>query len=339
MRKSSFRAKGGFLATVGGNRRNHWVVVSCMASTFRQALANDLACAGNWEGLMSLKRSPIFVLPVIAVASAAQAADITPITVIPTPVIVPPPEEAPRTHVHIEGGPVFSSSRITDDPEDKFGDIPNDRGYYFGGLARHMFSDNMSFEVGAGFTYFRELSVADEGDDIELRANLGFQTYDLGLGYHPGSDLHTRLLVGLRVLHVSDSLTLDALPDDFDETIGNAWLYGPRIGFATEKPLGGGNLSLLAEVSASFLFGHAAVFENPGGDEEDFSGSRRVGNVEGLIGLGWHPSENVSIAIAYRGQQWWGLRQALTVDNGEVAIFVDADKFIHGPVIRLSLDF
>lgn len=68
---------------------------------------------------MSLKRSPLFVLPLLAAASAASAADISPV-VIAAPTVVPV-VAGPQMLIQVEGGPVFSSTPIIEDSEDKFG--------------------------------------------------------------------------------------------------------------------------------------------------------------------------------------------------------------------------
>ena len=76
---------------------------------------------------MSARSLPLFVLPAIVIATAATAADLTPPPPPPPP---PAPVFDPLTHIGIEGGPIFSPSGLTSDPSDKFGDIPNDRGFY-----------------------------------------------------------------------------------------------------------------------------------------------------------------------------------------------------------------
>lgn len=270
-------------------------------------------------------RSPLFVLPLVAAASVANAADIGPVVVQQA---VAPISFEPTTHFHVEGGLVFSASRITEEEGDKFGEFPNDRGFYVGAVLRRLFAPNWSWQIGAGYTLLHELEV----DRIEstLFSNLRFETFDAEFGFHPGGDIHNRVFGGLRVLHSTDSLELVTIGPSF-LSVGEAWLVGPRVGVSGQLPLGSSSFSFVAELSGAALFGTAEVFL----DGFDASGPRMAFNLEGLGGLAWSSPGGATITIAYRAQQWWGLRQATEVDT----ILVDTNKLIHGAVVRLGFDF
>jgi hypothetical protein len=262
----------------------------------------------------------------VAAASVASAADVGPVVVQQA---IAPISFEPTTHVHVEGGPIFSSSRITEEEGDKFGEFPNDRGFYVGAVLRRLFQPKWSWQIGAGYTLLHELEV--DGIDSTLFSNLRFETFDADVGFHPGGDIHNRVFGGLRVLHSTDSLVLATIGPVFP-SLGEAWLIGPRVGVGGQFPLGTSSFSFVAELSGAALFGTAVVDL----DGLDVSGPRMAFNLEGLAGLAWTSQGGAAITIGYRAQQWWGLRQATEADG---TIFVDTNKLIHGAVVRLGLDF
>ena len=279
-----------------------------------------------------MSRKPLFVLPLTVVATAANAAD-----------IAPPPPPVPQaiidelTHFHIEGGPVFSSARITtQDPPDKFGVIPSDRGFYVGAALRHLSTPHWGWQIAATATWMREVTLTTP--DAILISNLRFQTFDIDAGFHPTSDLHQRLFFGLRVLHSTDSLSLE-IPFDFSESTGEMWLFGPRAGIAWQTPIGASSVAFVAEFSVAALFGHADVFFDMPFDTVDMSGNRAAFNAEGQVGFLVTPGDDFEITFGYRVQQWWGLRQATEVDTFVTEAFVDTNKLIHGPFARVGIDF
>jgi hypothetical protein len=282
---------------------------------------------------MSLKRSPLFVLPLVAAASTAHAADISPVVVAP----VPPVTAGPQMLIQVEGGPVFSSTPITEDPDDKFGEAVGERGFYLGAAVRRMLPSNVGFQAAITGTW---LTGYAEGPAVELLTTMRFMTIDLDAGLHPGGDIRTRMFAGLRVLHTMDTLDLYEFGNGVDEahSVGTAWLFGPRVGANVDRRIGSSSFSFVADVSASALFGNANVLLDLLADV-DASGFRMAFNVEGQLGLAWRPSESFSLAFGYRGQQWWGIRQAVEVETLNNYIAVDADKLIHGPFGRLSLTF
>jgi hypothetical protein len=292
-------------------------------------------------------RSPLFVLPLVAAASAASvanAADIGPVVVQQA---VAPISFDPMTYFHVEGGPIFSSSRITEeenDVVDKFGEFPNDRGFYVGAVLRRLFEPKWSWQVGAGYTLLRELEVESIQGDATLFSNLRFETYDVDIGFHPGGDIRNRVFGGLRVLHSADSLELVSTDPEYyplPSSVGEAWLVGPRVGVGGQFPLGSSSFSFVAELSGAALFGTAEVFL--GGFETkdvDASGPRMAFNLEGLGGLSWSSPGRAAITIGYRAQQWWGLRQATEVEtDGFDRIFVDTNKLLQGVFARLAFDY
>ena len=269
-------------------------------------------------------RSPLFVLPLVAAASVANATDVGPVVVQQA---VAPISFEPTTHVHVEGGLVFSASRITEEG-DKFGEFPNDRGFYVGAVLRRLFQPKWSWQIGAGYTLLHELEV--DGVDATLISELRFETFDADIGFHPGGDIHNRVFGGLRVLHSTDLLVL-LTPGPSFVSEGEAWLVGPRVGVGGQFPLGSSSFSFVVELSGAALFGAAVVDL----DGLDASGPRVAFNLEGLAGLAWSSQGGAAITIGYRAQQWWGLRQATEADD----IVVDANKLLHGVFVRLALDY
>lgn len=265
----------------------------------------------------------------MAAASAANAADINNVVLPVPPAVV----FQPVTHVHVEGGPISSAARITTNPADKYGDIPNDRGFYVGAAIRRLFRPTWSWQIAGTATWLRELVLQDNFGS-ELRSSLRFQTYDVDLGFNPGGNIHNRLFAGLRVLHSVDSLTMVG-GGDFSEATGTAWMFGPRVGASAQLPLGAGGFALVADISASALFGNATVFF----DATDMSGWRTAFNLEGQVGFGWNPPGQMEFVVGYRAQQWWGIRHGTSVSTFFADATVDTDKFLHGPFARLGFDF
>jgi len=284
---------------------------------------------------MSLKRSPLFVLPLVAAASGASAADISPVVIAPPTVV--PVVAGPQMLIQVEGGPVFSSTPIIEDSEDKFGTAVGERGFYLGAAVRRMLPSNIGFQAAITGTWLGGYEVAP---DAELGTAMRFVTIDLDAGLHPGGDIRTRMFAGLRVLHTMDTLDLYQFGNVQDEahSVGTAWLFGPRAGASVDRRIGSSSFSFVADVSASALFGNANVLLDLVVDV-DASGFRMAFNAEGQLGLAWRPSESFSLAFGYRGQQWWGIRQAVEAETFGHNIAVDADKLIHGPFGRLSLTF
>lgn len=281
---------------------------------------------------MSLKPLPLFVLPLVAAASTAQAADIGQVALPPEP---PPIFDDDLWHVHVEGGPVFSPSGITTDPADKFG-VVDDRGRYVGAVIRHLFHPGWSWQIAGTATWMRDLRLRDP--DVRLTSRLEFQTIDADIGIHPTNDIHQRFFAGLRALHSKDMLRL-VIPFDLSRSQGEMWLFGPRGGVSWETPIGSPTFAFLTEFSASALFGHATVFFDLPYDTVDMSGPRSVFNVEGQAAFVWRPATAIEFVVGYRAQQWWGLRQGTEVNTFAVDASVDTDKFLHGPFVRLGLDF
>ena len=106
------------------------------------------------------------------------------------------------------------------------------------------------------------------------------------------------------------------------------------------NPLGNSQFSFLAELSGSVLFGHANL-DRDGNlfDPTPFSGQRTTYNVEALVGLGWQLSEDKTLTVGYRGQQWWGLRNADLINTLDSFIEVSDEKLIHGPFARFAIDW
>lgn len=200
-----------------------------------------------------------------------------------------------------------------------------------------MLPSNIGFQAAITGTWLGGYEVAPFA---ELGTAMRFVTIDLDVGLHPGGDIRTRMFAGLRVLHTMDTLDLYQFGNGTDEahSVGTAWLFGPRAGANVDRRIGSSSFSFVADVSASALFGNANVLLDLLADV-DASGFRMAFNVEGQLGLAWHPSESFALAFGYRGQQWWGIRQAVEAETPGYYIAVDADKLIHGPFARLSLTF
>lgn len=286
---------------------------------------------------MSLKRSPLFVLPLVAAATSASAADISPV-VVPAPTLVPV-VAGPQMLIQIEGGPVFSSTPIIEESEDKFGPAVGERGFYLGAAVRRMLPSNIGFQAAITGTWLGAYAVAPE---VELGTAMRFLTVDLDVGLHPGGDIRTRMFAGLRVLHTMDTLDLYQFGFSPNEahSVGTAWMVGPRAGATVDRRLGSSSFSIVGDISASALFGNANVLLDWNSSPDiDASGFRMAFNIEGQLGFAWRPSESFSVAFGYRAQQWWGIRQAVEAETFDYYILVGADKLIHGPFGRLSLTF
>jgi hypothetical protein len=291
---------------------------------------------------MSFKAAPLFVLPLLAVTTVAEAADpVASPVYIPPP--APPPAFQPLWHAHVEGGPVYSDPgfdiNIFGGDDDKFGDIPDERGFYLGGALRKLFRPNLTWQIAVTGTWFDPLiRFGDDGGvDARLASDVDFQTLDIDLGF---GDLHNRAFAGLRVLHVTDFLSYENEDGDFGSIDAAAWLLGPRVGVAAELPLGNSQFSFLAELSGSALFGHANI-DTAGNifDPTPVSGQRTTYNVEGLVGLGIQLGQDMRLTVGYRGQQWWGLRNADFLGTDDAEIDVSDEKLIHGPFARFAIDW
>lgn len=292
---------------------------------------------------MSFKAAPLFVLPLLAVATAAQAADpvASPVYIPPAP---PPPAFQPLWHAHIEGGPVRSSPdfdiTIFEGPDDKFGDIPDEKGFYVGAALRKLFRPNLTWQIALTGTWFDRIDRQGDifGVDGFFSSDVDFQTLDLDLGF---GSLHNRVFAGLRVLHVTDSLSYDNDFGDFGFVDAEAWLFGPRVGLGAEMPINNSRLSVLAELSGSVLFGHAEIDRdgNPLYAPTPFSGPRTTYNVEALLGIGFEIREGMNLTVGYRGQQWWGLRNANALGTDDFEVLLPDEKQIHGPFARFSIDW
>lgn len=288
---------------------------------------------------MSFKSSPLFVLPILALATpVANAADY----------VEPAPDFVPKTYISAEGGIIWTDHGIREDGDDKFGDIDDDdNGFYAAITARRMFNPSWDIQLTGTGTWLDGASQRADPDGADYRYNtdLDFQTIDLDVGYHPMENPMIRLLLGLRVLHVDDELTYsDTNPfagDHFASFDSNGWAVGPRIGIQSEMMLGDSKFGLIAEGSGSILFGKFDEdwenFNGPSGSDND---SRTVYNLEGLAGLSYHCNENFAITIGYRAQKWWDLREntGVSFDNG-YSLTADPDVLVHGPFARVGLTF
>ncbi|MGV8839909.1 MAG: Lpg1974 family pore-forming outer membrane protein [Bauldia sp.] len=309
---------------------------------------------------MSLKRSPLFVLPVVAAATAANAADMSPVVV--PPVVVPVVVPGPITLIQVEGGPVFSPSgiieatvyeRFVEDPYDKFGTIANERGFYLGAAIRRMSPSNVGMQLAVTGTWINgyQVNPGEFGPTGELFSTMRFQTLDIDVGLHPGGDIRTRFFAGIRALHSVDALHLitDVTEVADAQSVARTWMVGSRVGANVDRPIGSSRVSLVADVSASALFGHSSVLLELqdmtviGDGLYDESGFRMAFNAEAQFGLALHLSETAAFTIGYRAQQWWGLRQATEVqtDDGYWRTYVNVspNKLVHGPFARFGLTF
>mgnify|MGYP001151585567 CR=1 FL=1 len=282
---------------------------------------------------MALKSAPLFVLPLLAVATtSASAADLAE---------APPPEFSPLTYISIEGGPVWSNSSLNEPNRDKFGDIDDANGFYAAATLRRMFNPSWDWQITGTGTWFSTLDA--KGEFSEAHSDLDFQTVDLDLGYHVNGNPLTRLLFGARLLHSNDSL--DYIYGDggfnFDYSYeAEGWAIGPRVGLQSETMLGGSQFGFVAEGSGSVLFGSFDVDRHDwdsGGSSS--SQSRTVYNLEGLAGLSWHPSTNVAFTIGYRAQQWWNLREGAGINADGYRLEADEDVLVHGPFLRAAVNF
>lgn len=285
---------------------------------------------------MASRSTPLFVLPLLAIAAnTATAADL---------VETPPQEFSPLTYISIEGGPVWVDSDIRASDQDKLGNVEDGTGFYAAATFRRMFDPSWDWQITGTGTWLGE-ATADGLFDEKVRADLDFQTADLDFGYHFNGNPLTRLLFGARVLHSTNSLNYDSGVDFVGRSSYDAegWAIGPRVGLQSETILGASKFGFVAEASGSVLFGSFDVDRNNLGASESSSESRTLYNLEGLAGLSWHASDNLTFTIGYRAQQWWGLREDTSVVGagfiGDYSIDVDEDVLVHGPFLRAGLTF
>jgi len=281
---------------------------------------------------MSTKLSPLFVLPLIATAPVANAADAP---------VMPPPEVSPINYLSIEGGPVWMEGDIEETGDDKFGDIDDQDGFYAAITYRRLFNPNWDFQATVTGTWLDEISGNSDpaGADFTFTSDLDFQTIDLDAGYHFNGNPLTRFLFGVRVLHSEDSLFYDDNGNPASTFDAEGWAVGPRLGVQSETMLGSSRFGFVAEASGSILFGSFDVdfdgFFGTGTSSE----SRTIYNLEGLAGLSWHATDSFTFTAGYRAQQWWGLRDDTSISFPDYSLSADEDVLIHGPFLRGAVTF
>lgn len=285
---------------------------------------------------MSLKSKPLFVLPLIAAAPAANAADMP---------VMPPPEVSPINYLSIEGGPVWLHEALDESGAevdgDKFGDIDDQDGFYAAISYRRLFNPNWDWQITGTATWFDELSDSADAFNSRVRSDLDFQTIDLDAGYHFNGNPLTRFLFGIRVLHSDDSLRFTADGGRDERFDAEGWAFGPRVGFQSETMLGNSNFGFVAEASGSILFGSFDVdtFTSETDTSSSSSDSRTLYNLEGLAGLSWHASDRLIFTAGYRLQQWWNLREGTSVSSDGFTLTADDDPLVHGPFLRAATTF
>ena len=301
---------------------------------------------------MSLKASPLFVLPVLAVtASATQAADMV------YNEAAPEPQSVAANYVALEGGILWADQGIVDaNDSDKFGNIRDDRGFYLAATYRRLVNPEWDWQMTATGTWLKGRQVSEYREFPEdyqpwelgrVKSNLTFQTADFDAGYHPGANPLTRLHIGIRALHSSDKLTYWSPYDYWREWVDTeGWAIGPRIGFQSETMLGDSQFGFVAEASGSILLGRFKTeygYQYDGQDEaytESYSDTRAVYNLEALAGLSWHATESLTITAGYRAQKWWGLRNNTAFPaSSNPSVSVDSDILLHGPFLRIGMTF
>jgi len=301
---------------------------------------------------MSLKASPLFVLPVLAItASAAHAADMV------YNEVVPEPQPVAVNYVALEGGIIWADQGIVDvDDRDKFGNIRDDRGFYVAATYRRLVNPEWDWQTTVTGTWLKGREVAESREFPEeyqpwelgrVKSNLTFQTADVDVGYHPGANPLMRLHIGLRGLHSSDKLNFWSSYDDLVQKVDTeGWAIGPRIGFQSETMLGDSKFGFVAEASGSILIGRFKTEyseQHYWEDEpytESYSDTRAVYNLEALAGLSWHATDSLTITAGYRAQKWWGLRNNTAFPASSYSsISVDKDILLHGPFLRVGMTF
>lgn len=289
---------------------------------------------------MAFRSAPLFILPLLAVAATtAHAADL---------IEAPPPQEfSPLTYISIEGGPVWVNSDIRSSDQDKLGNVDDGTGFYAAATLRRMFDPNWDWQITGTGTWLGETNADGGRFGDKANSDLDFQTADFDFGYHFNGNPLTRVLFGARVLHSTNSLDFDFGPDlSFLDGLtyhAEGWAVGPRVGLQSETMLGASKFGFVAEASGSVLFGSFDVDRNDDYSSGSSSESRTVTNLEGLAGLSWHATDNMTVTVGYRAQQWWGLRKDTKVvgfaPSNDYTIDVDKDVLVHGPFIRAGLTF
>jgi opacity protein-like surface antigen len=285
---------------------------------------------------MSSKLSPLFVLPLMAVAAPlAQAADM----VEP---VMPPAEVSPINYMSLEGGPVWNNSGF-DESSDKYGDIDDEDGFYVSATYRRLFRPDWDWQASLAGTWVDTSSSGEEG---RFESDLDFQTFDFDFGYHPGANPLNRFLFGVRVLHMNDEMTLTDEGFEYGSYDSEGWAAGPRLGFQTETMLGGSQFGFVAEGSGSILFGSfdRDYFDFEGDPSSSSSDdSRTIYNLEALAGISWHATSQFTLTAGYRAQKWWNLRDGATVSDSRIGVDysadADEDPLFHGPFLRAATTF
>lgn len=283
---------------------------------------------------MSSKLSPLFVLPLVATAApAANAADMP---------VMPPPEVSPINYLSIEGGPVWNDGDF-DPSSDKYGDMDDEDGFYVAATYRRLFRPEWDWQITAAGTW---VDTSSSGEFGNFESDLDFQTIDFDFGFHPGANPLNRFLIGIRALHLNDSLTLTDGGTLYGSYEGEGWAFGPRAGFQTETMLGGSQFGFVAEGSGSILFGNFdneyfdSVLIPPSTSSDD---NRTIYNLEALAGLSWHATSQFTLTAGYRVQKWWNLREGATATDNDLSppysITADEDPLIHGPFVRGAITF
>jgi len=285
---------------------------------------------------MAIRSAPLFILPLLAVAASnAHAADL---------IEAPPPQEfSPLTYISIEGGPVWVNSDIRSSDQDKLGNVDDGTSFYAAATLRRMFAPNWDWQITGTGTWLGETTAEGDQYGDKAKADLDYQTADFDFGYHFNGNALTRVLFGARILHSTNSLSYD---NGFDSRLtydAKGWAVGPRVGLQSETMLGASKFGFVAEASGSVLFGSFDVDRNDYDSSGSSSESRTVTNLEGLAGLSWHATDNMTVTVGYRAQQWWGLRKETSVVgegfDADYKIDVDKDVLVHGPFIRAGLTF
>lgn len=275
------------------------------------------------------KLSPLFVLPVIALASTgAHAADMV------EPVMAPD-VVAPVNYMSVEGGPTWNAGDF-DPSSDKYGNMDDEDGFYFAATYRRMFRAEWDWQISAAGTLL-DTSTSVEDGFRRFESDLKFQTIDFDFGYHLEANPLNRFFFGVRALHLDDQMSLVENGFQFGYYDSKGWAFGPRAGVQTETMLGASQFGLVAEGAGSILFG---AFDSNNIDEDIRSDDNRtVYNLEGLAGLSWHATQHFTVTAGYRVQKWWNLRDGAAMTDGFYSVSADEDPLIHGPFLRAATAF
>lgn len=229
--------------------------------------------------------------------------------------------------VSAEGAPVFGNSSVADNP----GPVAtNDLGAYGAIAFGKRFDPCWDWRARLAWTGFRN---ARETDGlITVMSSLEYGTADVELGYLQPAPadrlLALRLFGGLRALYARDSA-------DSSDKAGGHWQSqyngaGPRLGADFERRIPDSHWGVSGMVAGAAIFGTRDAVDKHG----DQTVSREtVLNLGGALGADYHVSDEATVTVGMRAEQWWNLRPGDRTNN----IAIARDALSWGPFVKFEV--